>query len=919
MRQRLRFPVLLLLSALPFALAPRDLPAQSPTGKIVGRVVDAEHGSGIAGAVIEVIGSALQAQSGIDGRYTLNDVPAGQVSLRTRYIGFQPKVVTGVLVAAGAGTTQDIALSVQVVELEEITVAAAAEQGTVSRALEEQRSAENIINAISAEQISRSPDGDAGQAVQRVSGVTVQDGKYVFVRGLGERYTTTSLNGARLPSAEPERKVVPLDLFPSNLLEAITTSKTFTPDQSGDFSGASVNLKTREFPLRRVITFSTSVGVNSAATGQDLLRAPRTGREWLAVAGSERSLPAEIAAAGTLGGVSTSERNRLLSLFRNSWSARDGTGTPNGSLGVSVGGEDPLFGQPVGYLASLTYSATQEIREQEYRSTIDGSSLLPGGSPISEYRGGTSRSSVLYGGLLNLSSRVGTGTRISLNNSYTRGGDNEAAVVRGPNRDWGDLELTRLTFVERSVRSNQALGEHLVGGRHQIGWSVTSSAVRRNEPDRSDLVYETVPFAGGSRQVWSTAPQAATRAFSDLAEDAWEYSGQFRYAFDVAGQNALKVGLLHRRVSRDANSRAYDISQNNLTDDERAQPAEVIFDGTYALAGRLRLTANVNGGRYDAEDRLTAGFAQFELQLLPRLRAVGGLRVEQDQLEVRTRETQSATIREARLDDTDFLPALALTYSLSDDQNLRFAATQTLSRPEYRELAPVRYFDILGNLPVRGNENLQRALIRNLDARWEWFPRTGEVVSLGVFAKFFDRPIERVFVLENPPGLSFANAKSATNYGVELELRKNLDVVAAGLRHFSLFTNATLMQSRITPGDDSLSASTSKDRSMVGQSDYVVNAGLGFTSPSGAVYASVLYNVVGERIAEASPRPLPDTYEKARHVVDLSLQLTAWSNWRFRLDAKNVLDSPYRLSQGDFTRLRYLSGRQFGFGVSVGL
>ncbi len=919
MRQRRWLPVLLLLSATLSGPTVRELSAQVQTGRIVGRVLEVEHGSAIAGAVIEVVGTSVQAQSGIDGRYTLHGVPAGLVSLRTRYIGFQPKVVTGIVVEAGAGTTQDIALSVQVVELEEITVAAVAEQGTVNRALEEQRNAENIVNAISAEQISRSPDGDAGQAVQRVSGVTVQDGKYVLVRGLGERYTTTSLNGARLPSAEPERKVVPLDLFPSNLLEAITTSKTFTPDQPGDFSGASVNLKTREFPARRVITFSTSVGANSAATGQELLRAPRTGLEWLAVPGSERSLPADVAAAGTLGGASTAERNRLLSLFRNSWSARDGKGSPNGSLGLSVGGEDPVFGQPVGYLASLTYAATQEVRDQEYRSVIDGSSLLPGGTPISEYRGGTARNSVLYGGLLTLSSRVGAGTKLSLNNSYTRGGDNEAAVVRGPNRDWGDLELTRLTFVERSVRSNQILGEHLVGGRHMVGWSVTSSGVRRNEPDRSDLVYETVPFGGGTRQVWSTAPQAATRAFSDLAEDAWEYSGQFRYALDATGQNALKLGVLHRRVSRDANSRAYDISQNNLTDDERAQPAEVIFDGAYALAGRLRLTANVNGGRYDAEDRLTAGFAQFELQLLPRLRAVGGVRVEQDQLDVRTRETQSATVRNANLDDTDFLPALALTYSLSDDQNLRLAATQTLSRPEYRELAPVRYFDILGNLPVRGNENLQRALIRNLDARWEWFPRAGEVVSVGVFAKFFDQPIERVLVLENPPGLSFANAKSARNYGVELELRKNLDIVTAALRNFSLFTNATLMRSELTPGSDSLSASTSKHRSMVGQSDYVVNAGLGFTSGSGALYASVLYNVVGQRIAEAAPRPLPDTYEEARHVVDASLQLTAWDTWRFRVDAKNLLDAPYRLTQGDFTRLRYLAGRQFSFGVSVGL
>ena len=220
----------------------------------------------------------------VDGRYLFERVPAGPVSLRARMIGYGPKVVTDIVVPEGGSVAQDIALSTEVVQLEEIAVTAEAERGTVNRALDEQRNATNIVSSITAEQIQKSPDSDAGQAVQRVSGVTVQDGRYVFVRGLGERYTTTSLNGARLPSPEPERKVVPLDLFPASLLEGITTSKTFTPDQSGDFSGASVNLKTREFPARRVVTFSLSGGLNGTAAGKELARAPRVGGEWLGFA-----------------------------------------------------------------------------------------------------------------------------------------------------------------------------------------------------------------------------------------------------------------------------------------------------------------------------------------------------------------------------------------------------------------------------------------------------------------------------------------------------------------------------------------------------------------------------------------------------------------------------------------------------------
>src|SRR5688572_7588534 len=243
-------------------LPPAPLAAQAPaTGRIVGRVVDAAQGAPIAGAQVELDGSGLRVISALDGRYSLTGVPAGLAVVRVRMIGYTAKVISGIPVRAGEATEQDVALGASVVELAEITVTSEAERGSVSRALEEQRNALGIVNAVSSEQIRRSPDSDAGQAVQRVSGVTVQDGKYVFVRGLGERYTTTSLNGARVPSPEPERKVVPLDMFPSSLIETITTSKTYTADQPGDFSGAQVNIKTREFPAQTQVTFSATSGL----------------------------------------------------------------------------------------------------------------------------------------------------------------------------------------------------------------------------------------------------------------------------------------------------------------------------------------------------------------------------------------------------------------------------------------------------------------------------------------------------------------------------------------------------------------------------------------------------------------------------------------------------------------------------------
>lgn len=280
-------------SAVPFTATAQ--PATTPaaqTGRIVGRVIDAASGTGLSDVAVVVVGSRVGTSSGVDGRFTVSGVPVGSVAIQARRIGFQAKTVTGLVVTAGRTVEQNVTLGAATVQLAAVSVTATVERGTVSQALDRQRTALGVVNAITAEQIAKSPDRDAAQAVQRVSGVTVSEGRYVLVRGLGERYTTTSLNGSRLPSPEPERKVVPLDLFPSALLQTVTTSKTFTPDQPGDFAGASVDIQTREFPASRLFTVSTASGFNTSATGKAVLTGSRLGGEWLGFGGSGRDLPA---------------------------------------------------------------------------------------------------------------------------------------------------------------------------------------------------------------------------------------------------------------------------------------------------------------------------------------------------------------------------------------------------------------------------------------------------------------------------------------------------------------------------------------------------------------------------------------------------------------------------------------------------
>ncbi|MEZ0334429.1 MAG: TonB-dependent receptor [Gemmatimonadales bacterium] len=888
------------------------------TGRVIGRVVEAEKGAPVAGAQVELVGGPIRTVSALDGRYTLTGVPAGPVSIRVRMIGFGPKTVTGVVVPADGTASQDIALVAEAVQLEEIAVSAEAERGTVNRALEEQRNANNIVSAVTAEQISKSPDSDAGQAVQRVSGVSVQDGKYVFVRGLGERYTTTSLNGSRIPSPEPERKIVPLDLFPASLLEGITTSKTFTPDQSGDFSGASVDLKTREFPAGRVISFSASAGFNSAGTGQDLERPPTVGTEWRGTAGPEREIPTEVADVTSLTGFTQPDINDMIASFRNAWSTRPSSGSGNGSFGFTVGGEDPVFKQPIGYIGSFTYAYGQEVREDEVRSLIQATQS--DFQPLNENLGGTARNSVLWGGILNLSTRLGASSKLSFNNTYNRSADNEATELAGFNEEFNvPLDVTRLTFTERNVRSHQLTGEHLLGKSHLVDWSLSASHVRRYEPDRSDIAYITDidPVTGISTPVaWLGGPRTATRTFGDLDESGYEGRGNYRLLLGSANRpTVVKVEGLYRGVDRTADSRAFDITNRGLGESDRQRPPEEIFAGPAAEDSRLSLFINANGGRYDVTDRLAAGYAQVELPLGNRLQLIGGARIEQWDLDLNTLDPQGTPSSTTR-NDTDILPALALNYDLTEKQVVRLSASQTLSRPEYREIASVSSFEPIGGTITFGNPNLQRALIQNYDLRWEFYPRAGEVLSVGLFAKRFDNPIERVFVIQTGAlASSFVNADKADNYGVELEVRKNLDFLSPSLWPVTVFANTTLMQSEITPGNTDISALTSTDRPMVGQAEYVVNGGLSYAN-GGGLNATLLYNLVGARIVEAGAIPFPDAYEQARNLLDFSLQVPVFQSASLKLDAKNLLDDPVHVVQGGVTRLYYKTGRVFAVGAT---
>ncbi|HKS06454.1 MAG TPA: TonB-dependent receptor [Gemmatimonadaceae bacterium] len=925
--RRLSIVVSFVVTFVVTALASASLSAQDSTaikgfGRVTGRVVDSASGLGVVGVGVQVVGTTVGTNSGVDGRFTLLKVPAGPLTILVKRIGFAPKQVTGLYMNDGQAIEQNVTMGQAVQILAPAVVTAEAERGSVTAALDAQRTSVGILNATTAEQISKSPDANAAQAVQRVSGINLGDNSTVTARGLGDKYTISSLNGARIPSPEPERRIVPLDLFPSGLLQSITTAKTFTPDLQGDFAGALVDIKTREFPAKRMWSAQIGQGYAAGVTGSRLLTGQTVGGERFAVAGSQRDLPELIRYVGNFQGLTLSQddENLLISQFRNAWTPRGVSAPPNLSGSVSLGGNDPLlFGHRVGYLLSGTLSSGTDLKDNQVRALAGRGTNVGETIEVDRFVGQTTSQSVLWGGILNASTLLGTSTRLTLNTMYNRTADNEARVERGTFEvEAIPVQITRMRYVERGVRSLQLAGEHQLGA-HKMDWALTSSGVTRDEPDRSEFIQVIEQDTPGGPEVlrWLTS-RGAVRTFSALSEHSNEGRGSYAWNFGPSERpHVLTVGGLYRVTDRDASNREYSIYSTTATTAVRSLPADQLFDGRNTEVGDsvFHIVPLGQGGNYSANDRLLATYGMVQYGVTDRVRVIAGARIEQDRVRVDAQSTLGTPVVVTKRWN-DVLPSLTVNVQLTNNQQIRFAASKTLARPEYRELTPITTREVLNGVDTQGNEDLERTSVFNIDTRWEWYASEAEVLSVAVFAKRFDQPIERMYrATSSANTVFFANALRADNYGIEVEWRRRLGSLGSALEPFTYFTNLTLMNSAITLDTASQTSATNFKRRMVGQAPYVFNAGLTYATPSGLTSATLLYNRVGERIDAAGEMPLPDVVQEARDGLDFSLRFPIVGAWSGRFDAKNLLDNPVRTVQGTVVREQYRIGRVIQAGV----
>lgn len=930
------------------------------TGRIYGLVVDAASGETLLGANVVITGTTRGTATNLDGRYEIGNLEPGEYSLTATYISFQPTTITGIKVEAGQGVKMDFTLTSESIGLEEITVSAAAVQNSDAALLSIQRKAIGFQDGISAEMISRSGGGDAASAMKKVVGASVVGGKYVYVRGLGDRYSSTHLNGVELPTADPDKKSFQLDLFPSALLDNIVTLKTFTADKPGNFSGGLVDVTTKDIPEAFFLNLSAKQGYNSQANLNDILLGKQSGSDWIGFDDGRRSepgvarrleqgeFPTDIQArrdpivAAQLDEIANSFNSEFLPTQRDAFL--------NQSYSISLGdrfrfSDDFELGYTASYSYAQTFSAYTGGTSARFDliGNFDDTNQLTRNIDLVDEKG---QQNVDWGFLSTVGAIINGNNKITASFLRTQSGENQGRFLQGFWQQFNSEDIifrSRVNqYLERDLTSIQLHGKHTLVNLNDVSieWKASLQNNGQEQPDLRFIASAAQPFVNtdgvpdillsNSR---SQFPRPA-RFFRDLEEDKVNSSLDISIPLlkdELSGN--FKFGGLYEFTDRTFRERRFEVQQGagfslNQFDSEEAflNTLGVIGEDNRGRprVGNFVVAATAERSNYDAEQTIFAFYGMFEFTVLERLKVVAGARYEDTDIETVSLDSTQAV---GEIAVGDVLPSITLIYSLSDDINIRAAATRTLARPTFRELAPYISFDFVGDNLFRGNSELERTLITNFDLRFEWYPNPGELFAVSGFYKILDKPLERVIRFDiAEQAESIQNVDDGYVIGAEFEVRKNLGFLTDQLRHFQFSTNLTLVDSRVDVPELELvqiratRPNTGTTRPLQGQSPFIFNADLSYLNPELGLNSTLSFNRFGDRLSRVTFGGAPNVFERSVSVLNFNTSKTFARNFKVSFSATNLLNPQIKFSQEfkgeEFIYQQFKRGRTYALGLS---
>jgi TonB-dependent receptor len=878
----------------------------SQTGKITGKIIDSKTGETLPGATAVIEGTTKGASADFDGNFSLNNVPAGKVNLIFSYISYDSKKFTDVVVKENDVTNINVQLepSSSTTFSEVVVVVEMIKENNAALTLMQKNNI-SVSDGVSAETIKKTPDRTTADVIKRVSGVTIVNDKFVVIRGLNDRYNASYLNGAPLPSTEADRKAFAFDIFPANMLDNILINKTATPDMPGDFAGGIVQVNTKSIPDKNFISTNFGMGYNPFATGKQQLTYQGGKYDWLGADDGSRNLPSAIPDNPSTW-ISNKNQLAMAKNFNNDWALKSQKFSPNytGQLaaGYNIKLKDRDF---LGIIFSLGYNKTNNYYERyrtNYQTSKNNNEVLL----EDYYNNKIYQTNVMSGALLNLTCKITENHSISSKNMLSYSSEDKVVQAFGTAAPLDSNRLvdrnTARLFMSNRVASTQLNGDHYLPKlKLKINWIGGYSNVYRTIPNARYTSYSkfTHIMDPGSPNPLDTVYQAnignATsgpsyagyRYFSRLNEDIRSFRLDLSRSFKISESLKLdaKIGTFFQNRSRTFEIRqlGYAIGSYSTFDFNLLSSAEDTIFAPQHLgtpSGFKLLEITKVSDKYWAGSNLFANYAMVDLKYKTWFRFIAGVRNERYNQKLNSMLRFGDTIR---IDTTvmDWLPSANVIINLTEKQALRLVYAKTVNRPEFRELAPSNWYEPDTRFIYYGNDSLVRTTIQNYDLRYEFYPGMGQVFSVSGFYKSFYKPIEMVMDKAVSDQITWANAKSATLYGCEMEFRVNIGNIfkldsIRFLNNLSVFANAAFIKSEVVLPDYLFSASSK--RPMQGQSPYIVNGGISYNDPKYNFGVNLMVNRVGPRIWIAGNAYDPDKWETGRTVVDISASKTFLKN-----------------------------------------
>jgi TonB-dependent receptor len=862
-------------------------------GTLKGKVTDEKTGETLVGVTISIPAlKTVAAFSDEDGVFELK-VPDGNYTVQVRYMGYVTKEVSDVKIETGTITPMNLAIKEESKTnvLKDVVVRSTLKKETMNALYIAQKNSASVSDGISAEAIKKSPDKSTGEVLKRVSGTTIQDNKFVIIRGLTDRFNTALIDNSFLPSTEANRKAFSFDIIPATLIDNIIISKSGTPDLPGDFAGGVINILTKEIPDKNFNALSIGSSYNTVSTFKQFETGYKTPTDILGFDNGTRQLPSGLPSGAELSAknLSPDETKKYLSMLNNNYDVINRKALPGVSLQGSLGRLYELKkNRRIGLTTALNYAHSENAKLDVQRAYGNYNFV----DRIYNYN-------TTVGALANIA-YSSANTKISFKNLYNRTFDDNYLTRSG--YDIGTtnyIQYMAFDLIQKSLFKTSLEGEHSLGGDAQkkLNWVASYNNVTNNQPDQRKAQFLAPTKDTGYILNLGTVGRANNRLFGDLNESIYNASVNYSSPYKFLYKSNLKVGALAMYRTRTFENRYLGATSN--TSFPESQSITDVFSQQNINSELFQLVdQTAPSDAYTAKATVGSAFVMSDNRINTRLRAVWGVRFESYNLNLQTTDLLG---KELTIDPVwnDLLPSLNMSYALNEKANLRMSYFRSVARPEFREVAPITYFDYEMNTLIFGNPDLTRSRIDNMDFRYEIFPRPGEVISASAFYKRFDKTIENQFYAVNGSAdIKTANYNKASSAGVEVEFRKNLDFIADRkvLKNLTFYTNLAYIQSRVELAGDQQkyrNGIVRSSRPMAGQSPYVINASLGYSAAQGKLNFNVLYNRIGQRIyVVGGEGQFADVYEAPRNVLDYQISYTVGKRSEFRLNIKDMLNAP---------------------------